>query len=437
MKKRDEMSVTGRGRNNLGGMCNFYKTACVAACMAAVFLSGCGGTGENGNAEPSEVVQSTETQSTETQSTEAKGSSVIPHSQYDRAAFFADAVYDQNGQSNIMVSPMSLDMALGLLSGGTRGRTRAELDNYLGTSDYGAFAEQYLKDREDSPVTIANSIWVRNDRKLVKAYKNLAKKQYGAEIEAVSFEQKDIPGTVERINAWGEEKTNGMIPKILTQESVTPDTATVLVNSLYFESAWEKEWKVSLHTFTNFAGEEKTEDMLYDMVSEYYENDVATAFSKDYQDGLCFVGILPKKEGEFTLEELQIEALMDNRITKYDVYARMPKLNYETTANGVENILKSRGVETVFDPEHADLTGLIEKKEGVNTYVSSIIQKTKLELDEKKTKAAAVTAIIAKENSAMPVERDKREVFLDRPFAFLIYDRNSDQILFIGKVVDI
>lgn len=163
--------------------------------------------------------------------------------------------------------------------------------------------------------------------------------------------------------------------------------------------------------------------------NDYYENEYATAFGKNYANGLSFIGILPKKEGEFTLEGLDINGLMNSNPEYDQVSCKMPKLNFETSAELTE-YLKALGLENIFS-KNADFSGIT--KSGIN--VSSILQKTKLELDEKKTKAAAVTAIFS-DKCAAPVDNMIiKEVNLQRPFAFLIYDMSNDEILFMGKVI--
>ena len=372
---------------------------------------------------------------------------------YEKAAYLADMVYEYNNGGNTMVSPLSLDMALGLVSGGAGGETKAELLEYLATDDYGQFAEQYMEYAEglnckvgeeiryggyQMAYEIANSIWLKDDRKLVDAYAELAGEQYEAEVAAVSFEQSVLKETVERINDWCDEKTHGLIPTIISEKSITDDTVAVLINSLYFECPWTDEWGVAEHSFTDLEGVETRQEMLRDTLSSYYENDYATAFAKNYRNGMKFIGILPKETGEFSLSELDVESLLNSETTAYDVKALMPKLQFETTAGNLVEILKSQGVEQVFDKESSDLTGLIEMNSDEITYISDIIQKTVLELDENGTKAAAVTAVTMEMcATAMPVEKKEKQVYLDRPFAFMIYDEVNDQIVFMGKVVSL
>ena len=426
----------------------------IAMCLCGVMLAGCGakpleikGNMIGSDRQESEVLPEKEEESGEAlEKVELEGG-------YERAAYLMDMVYEKNGVENTMVSPLSLDMALGLVSVGANGQTKEELATYLGTDDYGKFAEQYMEyaaglNTEPTPFTeetgyniayeIANSIWLKDDRKLVKEYAEMAVKQFDAEVELVSFETGDVPDTVKKINNWCNEKTHELIPEIINEDAISEDAVAVLVNSLYFESPWTEEWGKTAHEFTDFEGNVKEQEMLRDTLSTYYENDRATAFAKRYSNGMQFIGILPKETGEFALADLDVESLLESENTDYDVHAIMPRLTFDTTADNIVDILKAQGVETVFDEEQSDLTELIEMSPDEITYISDIIQKTRIELDENGTKAAAVTAVMLDMiNSAMPVQKEVKEVHLDRPFAFMIYDEAHDQIIFVGKVVNV
>ena len=163
----------------------------------------------------------------------------------------------------------------------------------------------------------------------------------------------------------------------------------------------------------------------------YYENDAATAFEKYYANNLSFIGILPKAEGDFTLDELDIEGLLESEPEYDEVNCKMPKLNFETTAE-LSDILSRIGLENVFSDD-ADFSGIADKA----VHVSSVLQKTKLELDENGTKAAAVTAVTMECMSAMDTDPIIKDVELTRPFAFLIYDSANEEVLFMGKVLTV
>ena len=438
----------------------------LCACMA---LSGCSdiGTGNQQGNSSQEIINSgsgQENPSGQGNSNQTQGGQgevrklgangdheIIPvelENAYQKAAYFADQVYEVYGE-NVLVSPLSLNVALGMVAEGTTGETAKELYRYLGGENYANWVDQYLtfaeslEAHEDNRYSkysfsykLANSIWVRKGDNLSENYRKLVQKKFRAEAENVDFVN-EAEATANKINSWCDEHTEGLIKEVVKPDMFSPGLAAVLVNSLYFESPWAKQWNITQHEFTNLAGKKTTQDMLRDYsLSKYFENEYCTAFAKNYYNGFEFIGILPKEEGDFSLSDLDLQSLMESRTEEYDVRAIMPKLDFETTAENVVDILMAEGVLRIFDPFCEEFDKMVE---GRPLYVSDILQKCKIELDEEGTRAAAVTVIMAKDTAAFiePVQREIKEVFLDRPFAFLIYDSTNDQILFTGKVTDI
>lgn len=341
---------------------------------------------------------------------------------------------------NIMFSPTSLNFALGMIAEGAKGETKEILDDYLGTNDFAAYAKEYLDkikayNTEDesygyqSKVKIADAVWVDNGLTLQEKFKNTVSDSFGAEVEAVDFSAAEK--TCDVINSWCDKNTEGLIPKIITPDLINDNTGLCLTNSLYFESGWSGEpWNVS-DTEESFGKKEKTKYMTC-TGDRYYENDKATAFGRDYANGVSFIGILPNDEGDFNLEDLDIGGLLKSNPEYDEVDCKMPKLNFETNTV-LNDMLSSLGLDNLFSG-NADFSGIADQ----NVNVDTILQKTKLELDENGTKAAAVTAVTMECMSAA-VEKEPiiKTVELTRPFAFLIYDRSNDEILFIGKVISI
>ena len=341
---------------------------------------------------------------------------------------------------NIMFSPTSLNFALGMIAEGAKGETKEILDDYLGTNDFAAYAKEYLDkikayNTEDesygyqSKVKIADAVWVDNGLTLQEKFKNTVSDSFGAEVETVDFSAAEK--TCDVINSWCDKNTEGLIPKIITPDLINDNTGLCLTNSLYFESGWSGEpWNVS-DTEESFGKKEKTKYMTC-TGDRYYENDKATAFGRDYANGVSFIGILPNDEGDFNLEDLDIGGLLKSNPEYDEVDCKMPKLNFETSTV-LNDMLSSLGLDNLFS-SNADFSGIA----GQNVNVDTILQKTKLELDENGTKAAAVTAVTMECMSAA-VENEPiiKIVELTRPFAFLIYDRSNDEILFIGKVISI
>lgn len=436
------------------------KRKLLFAMIACMLLTGCGqaaGSGSVSEKPKESVISGTqEAGSSELiklgEHEETKIAPVQLENAYQRAAFLADQVYAAN-QGSTLVSPLSLEMALGLATEGASGETAKELYKYLGNENYADWAQQYmeyaesLESKKDEKTTndiwadskysfcyeLANSLWVRQDDKLVPAYQKLVEQKFHAQAENVDFVGR-ADETAGRINGWVDAHTHGMIQRIVDPLMFSTDLASILVNTVYFESPWVKKWSLMEHTFTDIHGNQTTQEMLCDTVEAYYENDQCTAFSKNYFNGFQFIGILPKKTGEFEISKLDLKSLMDSKTYDYDVKILAPKLDFDTTATNIVDILKAQGVNQAFDREHAEFDKLIEDHE---LHISDIIQKCKIEMDEEGTRAAAVTAIMMSDNCAMIEARKEKQVYLDRPFAFLIYDSVNDQIVFVGKVTEL
>ena len=380
----------------------------------------------------SEILTSNETVQTET--------NIDKTTALQNSVKLIDMLSTEASGKNIMFSPTSLNFALGMIAEGAKGETKEVLSAYLGTSDFASYAKEYLDkiqayNTEDesygyqSKVKIADAVWMDDGLTLQEKFKNTVSNSFGAEVKAVDFSATEE--TCDIINSWCDKNTEGLIPKIITPDLINDNTGLCLTNSLYFESGWSGEpWNVS-DTEESFGKKEKTKYMTC-TGDRYYENDKATAFGRDYANGLSFIGILPNDEGDFNLEDLDIGGLLKSNPEYDEVDCKMPKLNFETSTV-LNDMLSSMGLDNLFS-SNSDFSGIVDQ----NVNVDTILQKTKLELDENGTKAAAVTAVTMECMSAA-VENEPiiKTVELTRPFAFLIYDRNNDEILFIGKVISI
>ena len=380
----------------------------------------------------SEILTSNETVQTET--------NIDKTTALQNSVKLIDMLSTEASGKNIMFSPTSLNFALGMIAEGAKGETKEVLSAYLGTSDFASYAKEYLDkiqayNTEDesygyqSKVKIADAVWMDDGLTLQEKFKNTVSNSFGAEVKAVDFSATEE--TCDIINSWCDKNTEGLIPKIITPDLINDNTGLCLTNSLYFESGWSGEpWNVS-DTEENFGKIEKTKYMTC-TGDQYYENDKSTAFGRDYANGLSFIGILPNDEGDFTLEDLDISGLLKSN-PEYDaVDCKMPRLNFETSTV-LNDMLSNLGLDNIFS-SNADFSGIADQ----NVNVDTILQKTKLELDENGTKAAAVTAVTMEcMSAAVEDEPIIKTVELTRPFAFLIYDRNNDEVLFIGKVMSV
>ncbi len=343
-----------------------------------------------------------------------------------------DLLYEDQ-KANTIVSPMSIHLALAMLLEGAEGDTKEELENFLGVKQEGldAYIKDILlsaKDTEDLKMILSNAFWYRIGQDVSGEYLNTLRERYAAEISDLDF--LDGENAAKVINDWCREKTNGLIPKIVSEADVT-DMTDVFLNTLYFKASWMEPVEEGSLKKAKFNGLTDTSDAVYLQSHEAaaYENDKAVAFERPYEGKYAFIGILPKKEGAFSLEELDLPGLLQKKTTDYDeIHVMMPKFTAESGGD-ITGILQKLGITAAFTPE-AEFAGIAP-----DLMISKVIHKTKMTLDENGTEAAAATAVIGK---ATAIFTEKiLEIKLNRPFAFLIIDTQTGNILFMGKITDL
>lgn len=344
------------------------------------------------------------------------------------ACLLVDNLYENK---NIMISPLSIYMALGMLTNGTDNETLTELEEFLGCSiEELNDISQNIINTNDNVLSIANGIWVKDDEsiKVKENYIEKIKEFYNGtlKLSKMDFE------ALNEINNFVKTNTNGMIPNVINE--LSPDVISVLVNTLYFEALWASpynEWQIIEGIFNN----KNTIDYLIETGNSYMENDKSIGFRKDYQGGkYSFIGILPKKEGDFNLKDLDINSLIKSECFDYDVDTKLPKFEFNWDSK-LNEVLQKMGLNKIFSEIESDFSGMFYEDSSI--YVSDIIHKTKIELSESGTKAAAVTAIMLEKNAMILDPPERKEISLDRPFAFMIIDNENNIPLFIGKVVEL
>lgn len=337
-----------------------------------------------------------------------------------------DSLYEEQ---NIMLSPLSLEMALGLVTNGAEGETLKQLETYLGKSieEYNTFSKDYFANLEDG-ITLSNSVWVDQQYNLKGDYAILLNDYYHGTAQKLDF--KDA-GSVNVINSWISKHTNEKFNDVIKE--IKEDTTNIVVNTLNFDKKWEvpfeSEGRKDLFHGTN---RDSNANFLIDENKYiYYENDYATGFSKDYEGGrYSFVGILPKEKGEFNLSDLDITNLLNSASMK-SVYFELPEFEFESDLDLLES-LKGLGLIIPFTDD-AEFTKMLEDR---TLKIDSIIQKTKIKLDKEGTEASAVTVIGMMNTTAVMEKEETKRIILNRPFAFIIMDNETNTPLFIGKIVN-
>ena len=343
-------------------------------------------------------------------------------------------------QENTLISPLSVMMALAMTANGAKGNTLAQMNETFGVdiSDLNAYLAYYNKalPRENNKFNISNSIWFR-DAEFLHVEEDFLKtnyRYYNADVFKAPFDDT----TLEDINSWVEQSTDGLIKDILDE---IPEAAVMyLINALIFEAEWEDTYdttEIRNQSFTTESGEKKDAKLMYSMENLYLENDKMTGFIKYYKNrDYAFVALLPKegisvKQCVEGLNGQELRALLENP-TKIDVDAAIPqfKTEYDVLLN---DVLGEMGMTDAFDVDKADFTGIGTSTEG-NIFINSVLHKTFISVDENGTKAAGVTGI-GVPGAAAPTE--PKYVYLDRPFVYMILDTMTCTPLFIGTVMEL
>ena len=354
---------------------------------------------------------------------------------------------------NTMISPLSVEMALSMAANGASGETLAQIERALGgdlTMDqidsYLAYHKNKLESAEKSQVSIADSIWFRENSlyKVKDSFLDKNMEYLGAEAYASAFDD----STVDDINSWIFKNTQGVIESLLDKEQKPlEDMEMCLVNTVYFDSLWSHIYTDSSPMdFTTLSGKKVKPEGLYSSEGQYLESENYTGFKKWYAGGdYSFVGILPNEGIDFNefIAGLDAEELLSTISSPkvngqneeyFDLYVTMPAFKSEYMLNE-KKVLKSMGITDAFDPTKADFTNMAEIPASAGPlYISDVLHKTVIDVNKSGTTAAAVTAIFMA-GAALP--QKVYEVVMDRPYVYMIVDNSTNLPLFIGTVTEL
>lgn len=340
-------------------------------------------------------------------------------------------------KDNSLISPLSIYSALALVENAAQGLTLEEFEKTFGlsldeTNAYLKTLADHLQKEDDDAFKLANSLWLNESEALQPSedYLKTIKTYYDSEIFSLPFDDQGEKA----INKWISEKTDQMIKKGLDQ--INPDAKAYLFNALAFDKKWEEPYKkhqLGTNTFVKEDGTEVEGDYLFKTLDGYIEGDRETGFRQNYQGGkYSFVALLPKENTSLSayIADLNTDRLYELlRGEAYEeVKTALPKFESSYDLKLIE-VLKSLGIEAAFS-DQSDLS----KLGGSQLYISDAFHKTYIKVDENGTKAAALTGVQV-DKAAAPV--DEKEVYLTRPFVYMIVDNESDLPIFMGTVMDI
>lgn len=363
--------------------------------------------------------------------------------QGDFASTLSLVLYRQLGErtDNWLVSPFSLQCALGMLSNGASGETHNEILHTLGLSQYSqeevnAYFKKLIEGLHtvNSAITVktANSVWSNAGVPLKDDFQKMNIENYSAMVSQLDFSD---PSAVDQINAWCNQTTEGLIPSIL--DEVNPTATVYLLNSLYFKARWESEFapeKTQEGDFNTSSGKVvKADFMQTQRMAAYVENEWFTSTSLSYQnDSYAMRLILPQPEISID-QVLQALSESDENLWKNtilaDINLKMPRFTLENKMD-LTPTLQALGMKKAFSGG-ADFSSMSD----VATYISLVQQATRLKVDEEGSEGAAVTVIEGYLSDLMrPLPEEEVDFFLDRPFLFQIIESSTGTVLFMGQV---
>ena len=342
-----------------------------------------------------------------------------------------------------MISPISVLCALAITANGADGDTFAQMEEVIGGSipELNEYLSVYMKslpsDRKNK-LSIANSIWFKDDEGFIanKDFLQLNADYYNAAIYKSSFDD----NTLKAINSWVKTQTDGMIENIL--DRIPPLAVMYLINAMAFDAEWQTVYQgnqVRLGTFTAVSGNQRHVNMMYSSDYAFLDDGNATGFIKNYSGGrYAFAAMLPNDGVDIYnyVAAMTGQSLYDTlgNTRRIKVNTAIPKFESEYSLE-MSDVLAGMGISDAFDMSFANLTKLGSSPSG-NLYISRVLHKTFISMDERGTKAGSST-VAQVQVSSTPAPEEAKTVYLDRPFVYMIIDLDTRIPLFIGTVLDI
>lgn len=342
---------------------------------------------------------------------------------------------------NVMISADSILLALEMTAAGANGNTLDQMTQVLlpGADNLTAleFATNRMKNLQNNSLSIANSIWMnsRKTNRVYSDYLDFVKQSFDAEVSSVTFD----PDGAATINKWVEAKTKGRIRELIKE--LSEEGLMVLVNAITFDGTWKTGYTdddISTKVFTNGNGDTKEATFLNSTESVFLNNEKATGFLKDYDDGkYAFMTILPNDKAmdinEFIANMTPEEywAFWESQSTEWNVTASMPEFKSEFMVE-LQAVLADMGMTDAFIEELADFSNMATS----DPAVSKVVHKTFIDVNREGTAAAAATAVIMYDEAVM-IEPETRSVICNRPYAYAVVEKDTGLPVFFGTVENV
>jgi len=352
----------------------------------------------------------------------------------------------EGNEGNLFISPYSIFTALAMTYEGAKGETADEMAAVLSVEQDNESFHNYIKNlyevlntkNEDYNISTANALWVNENLQLLETYLKVIQDYYGGNATEVDYSNTTQAAAI--INQWVENQTNGLIKDLITADVILPFTELILTNAIYFKGIWKTQFdpvNTTNRTFEISAGnsvETPTMNIIdTEDVFNYTETDNLQILELPYSsDDISMIIVLPKDNDlSSTIDSIDsdmfsewTEAMIE---TKADIY--LPKYKVETSYK-LKEYLINMGMSIPFTSS-ADFSGITGTKD---LFISQVVHKAFIDVNEEGTEAAAATAVIMLKSSIGGSSR----IVLDcnHPFIYLIQHKQTGTILFMGSIND-
>ena len=366
----------------------------------------------------------------------------------DASNYFAMNMFSNlsNGGENMFFSPYSIFTALGMVYEGARNGTADEIrsvfhfpsDNQTRLDLFKGLIGHINGGGTGCNLSTANALWVDKAFEVLKSYRDALTDYYKAEAATVDFVNA-LEESRLRINHWVEDQTNGKIKDLFPRGSLDAGTCLVLTNAIYFKGDWQKQFNTSNTVKRDFHPSPTQTVQAQMMVRNddlsefnYTENQDMQMLEMDYSGGkMSMLVVLPKGDGTSDIEKMlgpQKLTEWKSKLEKKRVDVYFPKFTLNTKYF-LEQNLSDMGMPSAFTGA-ADFSGIDGRKD---LLISHVIHQAYVSVDEKGTEAAAATGISFEKGAIEPTHPTFNA---DHPFIFIIQEKETGNILFMGKLVD-
>lgn len=354
--------------------------------------------------------------------------------------FYGEVLKDYAGK-NLVLSPFNIYVALTLLYEGADGKTLEEIGNAMMLHDVNActayrelMSALPISGGNDTALLIANGAWFRQDLTVWENYVKRVRECYGAEIRHFI----DPFAAADDVNSWVSEKTRGLIKKLITPEYVDKELEAILVSAIYFKAEWVTKFRpfgdLAFHTPN---GNVKAHYMhAVWRTAGFYVGEGYKAVMLPYKNtSIAMVIIMPDDPAWLTTKYREMITDTLNYFRKEPVYNGsvgiiMPKfeIRFGDSNPEISKYLQAMGIRTAFDPDRANFDRMTPQR----MWVQHVLHKAVIKVHENGTEAAAATAVMM----VLGMEMGDINIMINKPFLYMLWDRDSGAILFIGQLVN-